>query len=163
MGGVLFLVAAVVLLYGQAVLGGLVPTVPDVGPVLAVYLGLFVRRGSIPLLAGAVGVLRAALDLEPMGAMILIHLAIAMFVSVCRDVLYGERLATQLVVTFAAGVGFVALQKVGAAVLPGAEDADGALFQHTVSVCFGTLVAPVVFFALRAVRAGPPERVVMRP
>lgn len=158
MGGIAFLCVALVLFYAQAVAGASLPATPDLGPVLAVYIGLFVRRESVGLLAGLLGVMRAALDLEPMGASILLFLTLAVGVSVFRQFLFAERLATQLVVTFAAGVSFVALRMFGSVVLPTESMEQAELFQRIVSVCFGTLLSPVVFFLLLAFRVGPLER-----
>lgn len=157
MGSIAFLIVALFLLYAQAFAGAVLPATPDLGPVLAVYIGLFVRRESVGLLAGALGVMRAALDLEPMGVSILTHLTLAVAVSVFRQILYAERLATQLVVTFAAGVFFVGMRMFGAVILPTEGMERVELFQRTVSVCFGTLLSPVIFFGLLFLRVGPLE------
>jgi len=151
-----FLLAAVVLLFAQAVLARSSPLAPDLGPVLAVYLGLFARREWISAAVLLLGLLRAAIDLEPVGAILLIHLIIAHCVLFFRDALFRERAITQWVVSFAAGALYLSLHLLFSLVITGvAAEGSGGLLRVVLSTLLATLVAPGVIGLLRLCRVGP--------
>lgn len=151
-----FLLASILLLFLQAHLNRMTVLVPDFGLLLAVYLGLFARREWISLGAGGLGLLRAAVCLEPAGAVVLILLVTAHAVSFFRDALFRERIVTQWVVAFAAGALYLVLHVAVSLLVPGigVEGVSGVP-RIMMATLLATLLAPGVFGLLRLCRVGP--------
>ena len=103
-----FALVAFLLFYAQGLLARITLWTPDLAPILAAYAGLFLRRDVLPGCALLLAVLRGALDSEPIGVLILLHLGLCFVASVVRDVVYVDRLSTQLVVSFACAALYVA-------------------------------------------------------
>lgn len=151
-----FLFAAAFLFYVQATLSRMSDLCPDLGPVLAVYLGLFSRRPEMALGCAILGLLRGALDLEPAGVMILIYLTLALAASAVRDAVFAERAATQWIVTFAASALYIVLYRGVAAFMPlGATLGDNLMLRLSIVTLSATLLAPGVIGLLRILRVGP--------
>ncbi|MFH0943772.1 MAG: hypothetical protein V2A76_01130 [Planctomycetota bacterium] len=151
-----FLVASLLLLFLQALLARTSPLAPDLGPLLAVYLGLYARREWVSGGVLVLGILRAAIDLEPVGAILLIHLTIAHAVLFVRGTVFRDRAVTQWVVSFAAGALYVMLHLLFSVVLDGVgAEGSGGLFRVVMSTLVATLVAPGVIGLLRVCRVGP--------
>ena len=155
MAAIPFGIAALLILYGQGLLARVATWTPDLAPILAAYAGLFLRRDAVPVCAAILGILRGALDHDPIGVLILIHVALGFFASVVRDVVFVDRLSTQLVISFACATLYVAMRWIGDALLPTAAAADGSVFRWTVACVLATLVSPFLFAALRTARVGP--------
>lgn len=151
-----FALMALLLFYIQSLLARIAPMAPDLGPVLAAYLGLFVRRDLVPLGAALLGVLRASLDPDPVGVLILIHLALALFATTMRELVYTDRMSTQLVVAFTCAALYVVMRGV-ADVLFATALGPGDVFRYTVVAVLATLLAPFLFAGLRTLRIGPLE------
>ena len=151
-----FTVVCAALFYLQALLVDVTAVAPDLAPLLAVYLGLFARRERVAAGVGIVGLLRAALGAEPIGAVVLLNLALAYLVLGLRDVLFGERIATQWVVAFLGGAVFLVLRSTLGIVVPlGGEEGPIGLARVAVSTLVATGIAPLLFGALRLLRVGP--------
>lgn len=151
-----FAIASLLLLFSQALLARTSPLAPDLGPLLAVYLGLYARREWVSGGVLVLGILRAAIDLEPVGAILLIHLIIAHAVLFFRDTVFRDRAITQWVVSFAAGALYVMLHLSLSLVIDGVgAEGAGGLFRVVMSTLVATLVAPGVIGLLRACRVGP--------
>lgn len=147
---------AALLFYVQSLGAETLPICPDFGPVLAVYLGAYARRDRLAVAALLLGVLRAALDLEPVGIQILLALAISSAISTVRDAVFTDRLFTQWVLAFVGGALHVVLHAGFGLLVPlgGAPGGSGLLIA-TLGAIAGTAVAPFVFAPLRLLRIGP--------
>ncbi len=151
-----FALIATLLFFGQAVVGRDLALAPDVGATLAVYLGLFARRGSVSAGAAVLGILRSALDLEPVGSTLLIYLAIASVTARLRDVVFRERIGTQWVVAFIGALAYVVLHAIASQALGfSGPRAAGDWLRYTAANLFAALLAPGIFGALRLLRVGP--------
>ncbi len=151
-----FIAAAIFLLFLQALLGRMTRVAPELGPILAVYLGLFARREWISAAAGILGLLRAGLGLEPLVSTVLILLCVAQAVAAVRGAVFAERFVTQWVVSFAAGALYLGLHAAAGFILPDLGIGGmGGLFRMTVATLSATLVAPGIYGLLRLLRVGP--------
>jgi len=150
-----FLIAVAVLCFLQGLLNRFVGAGPDFGPVLMVYLGLFVRRGAVVPAAALAGVLRAAIDAEPVGIVVLASMVLALCVEGVRGIVFRERLLTQWVVSVAAGAFYIVLRLLGAALVPSASLSGSALVDLAGATLVAALFAPLIFALLRLVRASP--------
>ncbi len=151
-----FAVACAVLFYLQALAVDVTAVAPDLGPLLAVHLGLFARRERVAGAVGLLGLLRGAVGAEPIGAVVLTHLALAYLVLTLRDVLFADRVVTQWVVAFLGGAVFLVLRLVIGLVVPlGGEEGAGGLARLAVSTLLATAIAPLLFALLRTLRVGP--------
>lgn len=151
-----FILVAALLFFGQAVLGRDLTLAPDVGATLAVYLGLFARRQSVASGAAVLGILRAALDLEPVGVTLLIYLAIASGTARLRDAVFRERVATQWVVALLGACVYVVFHAIASQVFDFAgPKVGGEWLRFAAANLFAGLLAPGIFGALRLLRIGP--------
>lgn len=151
-----FAAVCALLFYLQALAVNVTSVAPDIGPLLAVHLGLFAKRERVAGAVGILGLLRAALGAEPVGAVVLTHLALAYLVLALRDVLFAERIATQWVVAFLGGAVFLVLRLVIDLVVPlGGEEGAAGLARLAVSTLVATAIAPLLFATLRLLRVGP--------
>ncbi len=156
LGHVPFVLVATLLFFGQAVIGRDLALAPDVGATLAVYLGLFARRQSVSSGAAVLGILRAALDLEPVGVTLLIYLAIAVATARLRDVVFRERIGTQWVVAFVGALAYVVMHAIASVVLDFAGPrVAGDWMRYAAAHLFAARLAPGIFGALRLLRSGP--------
>ncbi len=151
-----FLLISAFLFYVQATLARMTDFCPDIGPVLAVYLGLFARRERIGIAALLLGLLRASLDLEPAAAIVLLYLAVAQAVVLIREVVYTDRMVSQWIVTFAGTALYTILYRIASLALPmGAASGNGMMGRLAVATLGATLVAPLIMSLLRVLRVGP--------
>jgi len=151
-----FLVTAAFLFYVQATLARLTPICPDIGPLLAVYLGLFARGERVGTACLFLGLLRSALDLEPAAALILLYLAVAQAVSLVREIVFTERMLTQWVVAFAGAALYTLLYRIASLALPMGVTPDGGMMARLAIATLGaSLFAPPIFALLRLLRVGP--------
>jgi len=156
MGYLPFAVVCAIIFYVQALLVDVTAVAPDFAPLLAVYLGLFAKRERVAAAVGVLGLLRGALGAEPIGAVVLLNLTLAYLVLGLRDVLFGERVATQWVVAFLGGAVFLVLRMILGVVVPlGGEEGPIGLARVAVSTLVATAIAPVLFGLLRVLRVGP--------
>lgn len=151
-----FLMVSAFLLYVQATLAGMTDFCPDIGPVLAVYLGLFARRDRVATAACFLGLLRGALDFEPSAALILLYFTVAQGCSFMREIVFTERIATQFVVTFAGTALYTLLYHVLGVALPmGALQADSMMWPMAAATISATVLAPPLMSLMRVLRIGP--------
>ncbi|MBL8767308.1 MAG: hypothetical protein JNL94_08090 [Planctomycetes bacterium] len=152
----LFVVFTAFLLFVQGLLGRLTTLAPDLGPILAVYVGLFARRETLAWAITVVALLRSSLDADPLGVQLLVYLLLSGMVDLARDVVFRERLATQVVLSFAAGSVYVVMKWGLAATLPASIGiATPSLMKLAFATLSATLLAPPVFALLRLFRALP--------
>jgi hypothetical protein len=151
-----FVLAAAFLLYVQATLSRLTPICPDIGPILAVYLGLFARSERVGAGCLFLGLLRGALDLEPAAALILLYLAVAQAMILIREIVFIDRMLTQWVVAFAGAALYTLLYRIASLALPMGVTPDGGMMSRLAVATLGaSLVAPPIFALLRVFRVGP--------
>jgi hypothetical protein len=151
-----FMLVVIVLFYVQGTLGRLTPHCPDLGPILAVYLGLFAQKERVGAACLLLGLMRAALDLEPAAALVLLYLAVAQTLLLVREIVFIDRILTQWVCAFAGAALYIVLYRVASLALPmGAVQSVGMMPKLAVATLGASLVAPPVFALLRVLRVGP--------
>ena len=151
-----FVLVAAFLFYVQATLAGMTPICPDLGPILAVYIGLYARKESVGTACLLLGLLRGALDLEPAAALILLYLAVAQTLVMVREIVFTDRIVTQWVCAFAGAALYVVLYRVASLGLPmGAVQAEGMMPRLAVATLGASFVAPPIMALLRMLRVGP--------
>ncbi len=151
-----FALASALLLFAQAFIGRASILVPDLGPVLIVYLGLFARRERLAYAVGLLALLRSALDLAPFGGLLLLYLAPAYVVLLLRRMLFRDRIVTVWVVAFLVGVIYVLLRSLLGLLIPfGGEAGAIGMFRLSVGTLSATLLAPAIVGLLRRLRIGP--------